>query len=50
MQNSPGIGDITIAGKPLKGDALDYITSASIEMGIDQITQLTLAFDDPDFQ
>ena len=50
MKSRPGVGDISFNGKPLWNSAIDKITKADIEMGVDQVTELTLSFDDPGFE
>ena len=50
MKNAPNVGEVQFNGKPLWTDALDKITNADIEMGVDQVTELTLKFDDPGFR
>jgi hypothetical protein len=50
MQNMPEVGAIQFDGKPLWDNAIDKIVSADIEMGVDQVTELTIKFDDPAFQ
>lgn len=50
MKNRPGVGDITFHGKPLHDYALNKITAASIEMGTDQVSEISLDFNDPGFK
>lgn len=50
LDNDPAVGAIQFRGKPLDKDAADLITSATIEMGTDQVTELSMSFDDPGFR
>lgn len=50
LTNTQHLRAVTVGGKPLPDDMLDMVISADLEMGVDQVTELTFTFDDPGFK
>ena len=49
LENIPSVGEITFRGRTLPTKITDLITSVEIDMAVDQVTELTFTFDDPEF-
>lgn len=49
MRHRPGVEDVSFNGKPLPERELALITAAELDMGVDQVADLVLTFDDPGF-
>lgn len=50
LNNTPQLQDVFVRGKKLDNDLIDRIYSADLEMSTSEVSQLTLAIDDPGFK
>ena len=50
LQNTPSVGEVTFRGRPLPQKIVDLITVVDIDMAVDQVTELSFVFDDPEFK
>lgn len=50
LTNTPDVGDVLFRGKKLPARITDLISSVDIDMAVDQVTELTFSFDDPEFR
>lgn len=50
LKNTPDIGDLLFRGRKLSEKAVGMLSTIDLDMGISQVTELTLTFDDPTFE
>lgn len=49
LKNTPDIGDLTFRGRRLPDKVIASLSTIDLDMGISQVTEMTLTFDDPTF-
>jgi len=49
LNNYPSVGDVLFRGKKLPENIKSSISSVDIDMAVSQVTELTITFDDPEF-
>ena len=50
FKNTSSVGDILVRGKPVLANVVDKVSSVTIDMSVDQVTELTFVIDDPQFK
>lgn len=50
LKNTPDVGELLFRGKSLPKKVIDKLSTVDLDMGIGQITELSLTFDDPTFE
>lgn len=50
LKNTPNVGDLLFRGRQLPEPVVSKLSTIDLDMGISQVTEMTLTFDDPTFE